>query len=150
MTHTLDVAASTLSLGGWEEVPTADHGIRYARFGAEFGTPVIMLLAGTTNSNVWPELFETLARSRPMYLPDLPDGELSFAPRMREFLDGLGLRKVTLVAPGGFCLPAIELARREPGRFAGLVLVPTSYGEERALSQVISITDVADVVRVLV
>jgi pimeloyl-ACP methyl ester carboxylesterase len=141
---------ATTSLGGWEEVHTAGQDIKYARFGANAGAPVVVLLAGTEDTNIWPELFDSLSKRRPVYLPDLPDGELSFAPRMRAFLDGLALPRATLVAPAGFCLPAVELARREPHRFDGVVLVPSDRNEERALAEIIAITQLESFVRLLV
>jgi pimeloyl-ACP methyl ester carboxylesterase len=128
------VATATRLAGGWSEVRAADHVIRYVRFGSGTGAPVIILTPGTPEANVWPELFEALAAGRRVYIPDLPDAEWCFAPRLAAFLDGLGLSSVTLVAPGSYCVPALEFALLEPERLQRLVLVPRGVAEETGLS----------------
>jgi pimeloyl-ACP methyl ester carboxylesterase len=132
------VATATRLIGGWSEVRAADHVTRYMRLGAGTGAPVIILVPGTAESNIWPELFEALAAGRRVYVPDLPDVEGSFAPRLGAFLDGLGLSAATLVAPGSFCVPALEFALLEPERLKGLVLVPQGKAEETGLTGTLS------------
>ena len=128
------VATATRLAGGWSEVRAADQVTRYVRFGSGTGAPVIILTPETPEANVWPELFEALAAGRRVYIPDLPDAEWCFAPRLTAFLDGLGLTSVTLVAPGSFCVPALEFALLEPDRLQRLVLVPRGVAEETGLS----------------
>src|SRR5215831_14021023 len=135
MTHTFEgVAAATRLVGGWSEVRAADHVTRYMRFGTGTGAPVIILTPATAEANVWPELFDVLSADRRVYVPDLPDDECCFAPRMAAFLDGLGLSSVTLIAPASFCLPALEFALLEPERVDRLVLVPRGGAEETGLT----------------
>src|SRR4051812_46201644 len=126
MTNTLEVAAAAArGPFGWAQVRAADHSTRYQRFGAGAGTPVVILLPAASEANVWPELFDSLAEQRRVYLPDLPDESGAFAARMCAFLDGVGLAPVTVIAPGSFCVPALEFALLEPERVARLVLVPS-------------------------
>jgi pimeloyl-ACP methyl ester carboxylesterase len=128
------VATATRLLGGWSEVRAADHVTRYMRFGTGTGAPVIILVPGTAEANVWPELFDALAAGRRVYIPDLPDADGFFAPRLAAFIDGLGLAAATVVAPGSFCLPALEFALISPDRLRGLVLVPRGKAEETGLT----------------
>lgn len=104
------------------------------RFGMGTGVPVIILVPGTAEANIWPELFEALGAGRRVYVPDMPDVEGSFAARMSAFLDGLGLSAATLVAPGSFCVPALEFALLAPDRLKGLVLIPRGRAEETGLT----------------
>jgi pimeloyl-ACP methyl ester carboxylesterase len=127
-------------LGGWSEVRAGDHVTRYMRFGTGTGAPVVILTPGTTEANVWPELFDMLAAGRRIYIPDLPDADWCFAPRMAAFLDGLGLSSVTLVAPASFCVPALEFALLEPERVERLVLVPRGGAEETGLTGTLAMT----------
>jgi pimeloyl-ACP methyl ester carboxylesterase len=135
MEHTDVVAAAATRLtGGWSEVRAADHVTRYMRFGSGSGAPVVILTPGTADANIWPEVFEALSADRRVLIPDLPDAEGCFAPRLTAFLDGLGLSSVTLVAPGSFCVPALEFALLEPDRLNRLVLVPRGGAEETGLA----------------
>jgi pimeloyl-ACP methyl ester carboxylesterase len=120
------------------------------RFGSGTGTPVVILLPATSDANVWPELFDALSADRRVYLPDLPDTELSFAIRMRAFLDGLGLSPVTLIAPGSFCVPALEFALLEPDRLQRLVLIPSGHADETGLTGVLSTSTLTKAVPVMV
>ena len=137
-------------MGGWAEVRAADHYTRYMRFGAGTGTPIVILLPAASEANIWPELFESLSATRRIYLPDLPDAETSFAPRLRAFLDGLGLSRVTLIAPGSFCVPALEFGLLEPDRLQGLVLVPHGTAEETGLTGALSTSTPTEAIPVLV
>lgn len=128
------VATATRLLGGWSEVRAADHVTRYMRFGSGTGAPVIVLIPGSADANIWPEVFEALAAGRRVYVPDLPDADGYFAPRLGAFLDGLGLSTATLVAPGSFCVPALEFALLAPDRLKGLVLIPRGNAEETGLT----------------
>jgi pimeloyl-ACP methyl ester carboxylesterase len=139
MSNTLEVlAAASRAPGGWAEVRAADQTTRYMRFGAGAGSAVVILIPAASDANVWPELFESLSAERRVYLPDLPDTEGSFATRIRAFLDGLGLSPVTLIAPGSFCVPALEFALLEPDRLQRLVLVPRGASEETGLTGALS------------
>lgn len=104
------------------------------RFGTGTGAPVVILAPGTPDANIWPELFEALSAGRRVYIPDLPDAEWCFSPRLAAFLDGLGLSAVTLVAPASFCVPALEFALLEPDRLQRLILVPQGGAKETGLT----------------
>lgn len=88
MTRTRDVAADAARLaGGWSEVRAADHTTRYMRLGMGSGAPVIVLVPGEPEANLWPEVFDSLAVGRRVFIPDLPDAPDSFGPRFSAFLD---------------------------------------------------------------
>lgn len=128
------VATAARLVGGWSEVRAGDHVTRYMRFGTGTGAPVIILTPATSDANIWPELFDALSAGRRVYIPDLPDADWCFAPRLAAFLDGLGLSSVTLIAPASFCVPALEFALLEPDRLQRLVLVPRGVAEETGLT----------------
>ena len=151
MKNALEVAAGAArGPWGWAEVRTANHATRYQRFGAGAGTPVVILLPASAEANVWPELFDSLSTQRRVYLPDLPDSSECFSPRMRSFLDGVGLFNVTLVAPASFCIPALEFALLDPDRITRLILVPTGAADETGLTGALSTTVQSKAVPVLV
>src|ERR1700712_3062531 len=132
MTTTLEVAARAASpVGGWAEVRADDHITRYMRYGARIGArvPVVILVSATLESNLWPELFERLWEQQRIYIPDLPDDEASFVPRLRAFLDGLGIPRATLIAPGSFTNAAVEFGLRESDRIHRLVVAPQHFEE---------------------
>lgn len=131
-THEVPAAAGRL-VGGWSEVRAADHVTRYMRLGGGSESPVVILVSSSETTNIWPELYESLAAGRRVYIPDLPD-DATFSQRLSAFLDGLGLGTATLVAPGGFCGPALEFALLSPDRLRDLVLVPAGSAEETGLT----------------
>jgi hypothetical protein len=69
---------------------------------------------------------------------------------MRAFLDGLGLSRVTLIAPGSFSGPALEFALLDPDRLQGLVLVPHGRAEETGLTGTLSTSTPTKPIPVLV
>ncbi len=108
------------------------------RFGAGSGTPTVILVTGNNEENLWPELFESFTAERRVFVPDLPDTDKSFGPRLRAFVDGLGLSGATLIAPGSFAIPALEFALLEPDRLKRLVLIARGAEQEAVLIDALS------------
>jgi hypothetical protein len=114
-------------------VRVAEHVTRYVRRGV--GRPVVVLRTGEEdNSELWPELVDTLAARCRVILPEAPGANAGFVSWMRGFLEGVGLLPVTLIAAGPFCVPALEFALLDQERLVGLVLVPHGRAEETGLS----------------
>jgi hypothetical protein len=103
------------------EVRAHDQVIRYYRCGAG---PVVLLL-GTHDgaAPLWPELLGALAGRFRLIAPVLPAVDAA-AALLADFLEGLGVSSVTLIASGPFCIPALELALRDVDQLARVVLVP--------------------------
>lgn len=108
----------------WAEVHAHDRVVRYRRRGA--GPPVLVLgsPASTRGSgaSLWPELLEALAAGHRVLLPELPAAAGS-GEWLADFLEGLGLARVTVVAAGPSCGAALELAFLAPDQVARVVLV---------------------------
>ncbi|HEU4565746.1 MAG TPA: hypothetical protein VFS05_13890 [Gemmatimonadaceae bacterium] len=131
----LDPSGTAPALARWAEVRAAERVTRYIRLGA--GRPVVVLQGAAREDDLWPELLGTIAARCRVILPVAPEPDLSFGGWVRDFLDGLGLTPVALIAAGGYCAPALELALADTDRVACVVLVPGAgdAGELLALGQ---------------
>lgn len=103
------------------EVRAHDQVIRYHRCGT--GPVVLLLEAHDGASPLWPELLGALAGRFRLIAPMLPTVDTS-AALLADFLEGLGVSSVTLIAAGPLCIPALELALRDVDQIARVVLVP--------------------------
>lgn len=126
----------------WSEVRAHDHVMRYRRSGA--GPAVLLLHPGETSDALWPELLHVLSSSFRVILPDLPDDANGVAPWLADFLEGLGFARVAVLAAGGFCLPALELALLDADQVARVVLVPDGHAEETGLDGALATTGSCD------
>lgn len=110
----------------WSEVRANDHVMRYRRTGA--GPSV--LLAAADDCALWPELPQLLAARFRLIVPELAPCAATIDPSaLTSFLEGLGTPHVGLIASGGLCMPALELALRNPDQITRVVLVPDGAGD---------------------
>jgi hypothetical protein len=109
------------------EVHAHDRVMRYRRRGA--GPPVLVLAtlapAQGAAEPLWPELLDALAARHRLLVPELPAGA-DLGEWLADFLEGLGLGSVTLVAAGPFCGAALELALLAADQVARVLLVADS------------------------
>lgn len=133
---------------GCAQVRTADHITRYTRVGS--GRPVVVLDPIPGAATLWPELLDGLAQHHRVVVPEVPEVETRFTTWLRGFVDGMGLPRMTLVATGDLCMPAMEFALLDPDRVERLVLVPEGRVEETGLAGILSPTMSSSDVSILV
>jgi pimeloyl-ACP methyl ester carboxylesterase len=119
------------SLSTFAEVRARDQVMRYRRAGA--GRPVVVLRPPGDTPPLWPELDESLAASFRVITPEVPANGADVARWLGDFLEGVGLDRVTLVAADDFCLPALERVLLCADQVERLVLVPAGYADETGL-----------------
>jgi pimeloyl-ACP methyl ester carboxylesterase len=125
--------ASTLA-----EVRAHDQVMRYHRAGV--GRPLVLLRAAAGRESVWPELDAHLVARFRVLTPDVPPDCGDVAAWMRDFLEGVGLDRVRLVAAEPCCLAALELALLAPDQIERLVLVPGGLAGETGLDGTLATT----------
>jgi pimeloyl-ACP methyl ester carboxylesterase len=111
------------------EVHAHDRVIRYRHSGS--GPAVLLLASEGSSLPLWPELLEELGRRFRLIAPVLPAAD-SAAAELADFLEGLGMDGVTVIAAGSFCIPALELALRDADQIARVVLVPDGQSTDSA------------------
>src|SRR5690242_7924789 len=91
----------------WAEVRTRGRVMRYRRSGSG---PAILLLSQSDRPNrLWPELRAALHGDFRLLEPDIPGDTDDVARWIADFLEGLGLSGVSVIATDAFCIPALEL-----------------------------------------
>jgi hypothetical protein len=116
------------------EVRAHDQVMRYRRAGA--GRPVVVL-RGAPDA-LWPELESDLAARFRVLTPELSDDGGDTTARARDFLEGVGLDRVTLLAAEPFCVAALELVLLDACQVERLVLVPAGAPGETGLDGTLS------------
>jgi hypothetical protein len=100
--------------------------MRYRRSGA--GRVVVMI--GRLGGEPWPGLGDALAARFRVIEPDVPErADLGW---LAGFLDGLGMRRLAVVAADPWCVPLLQLVADDVDRFARVVLVPDGACETGA------------------
>jgi pimeloyl-ACP methyl ester carboxylesterase len=120
------------------EVRAHDQVMRYRRAGA--GRPLVVLRGAGGANGVWPELEADLASRFRVFTPELPADCDDVAAWVGDFLEGLGLDRVVLVAADPCCLPALELALLRGYQVERLVLVPAGAAGETGLDGTLATT----------
>ena len=118
------------------EVRAHDQVMRYRRAGA--GRPLVVL-RGTPEA-LWPELDADLANRFRVITPVLTTDCGDLAAWVGDFLEGLGLHRVTLLAAEPCCLAALELALLDEHQVERLVLVPSGAASETGLDGTLATT----------
>lgn len=123
MSDLLDYCATTASWtsGKCAEVRVGDHVTRYVRRGS--GSPVVVIGAKPARSEVWAPLVESLGANHRLIIPQLPEAEQDIAAWLREFIEGIGLSSVALIAGDAARVPAIAVASADDFTIQKLVLV---------------------------
>src|SRR3954454_17703336 len=94
----------------WAEVRAHDQVMRYRRSGA--GRALLLLRTTDRSDFLWPELLDALASHFRLIVPELPEGT-DGAPWLTDFLEGIGMPRMGILAAEELCLPAIALARHD-------------------------------------
>lgn len=110
----------------------------YARAG---NGRTLVLLTEWNREDPFPALFEALAQSFRVILPDLASaGGCDGLCGVGELLDTLGLGRVTVIADAKFAADALLVARAEPERIERVALIaPLVPGEELPALQVVQL-----------
>lgn len=104
------------------EVRAHDRVVRYRRAG--HAGPSLLLLVADSSADLWPEFPRLLAERFRLVIPDLPVDAAEAARSFRSLLDGLGCASVDVIAAGGHCEAALELALEKHEGVGRVVLVP--------------------------
>ena len=123
--------ASAPSHPTWAEVRSHDSVMRYQRSGA--GPSVVVLQPRDGSSPLWPGLTNALAAAFRVIEPEAPANEPDVARWLADFLEGLGLSGVAVVAAESFCIPTLELALLGTDQVGRAVLVPNGHAGETGL-----------------
>jgi len=118
----LNPTSTTPPAESWAEVRAHNQVMRYRRAGS--GRSTLLLRPEANAGALWPELTVSLRTSFRVIEPVVPRLVSDAAAWLTDFLDGLGLEQVALVAADELILPALELALLDPERVARLVFVP--------------------------
>jgi hypothetical protein len=108
--------------GDWAEVRANDRVMRYRRTGT--GRAIVLLLLPTHMKAPWPELIESLGSRFRVIFPEPPAGDTDITDWLADFLEGLGMSNVGIVAAERFCIPTLELTLLGLDQVARVVLVP--------------------------
>lgn len=119
----------------WAEVRARDTVMRYRRSGA--GRAVVVL--GPLGGEPWPGLGDALAARFRVIEPDIP----AAADRrwLADFMDGLGMRGISVIAADPWCVPLLQYVRDDVERFARIVLVPDGPGDGPGHRDAIAVAD---------
>ena len=128
-------AAPLVSLA---EVRAHDQVMRYQRSGV--GRPLVLLRSAAVPDALWPELDEQLVARFRVFTPELPPDCADVAAWVKDFLEGVGLDRVTIVAADPCCLAALELALLGAQQIERLVLVPGGLAGETGLDGTLATT----------
>ena len=110
----------------WAEVRARDQVMRYRRSGMGATSVLVCVSSGDA---LWPELLEALSMHARVIVPELPaDGDI--ARWLGDFLEGLGLCEVSVVAADPYCISAVQLVLLDADQVTRLLLVPVSGGTE--------------------
>ncbi|HEX7978893.1 MAG TPA: hypothetical protein VF461_09845 [Gemmatimonadaceae bacterium] len=113
------------------EVRAHDQVMRYHRAGV--GRPLVLLRTAAGPESLWPELEEQLVARYRVFTPELPPDCEDVAAWAKDFLEGVGLDRVVVVAADPCCLSALELALLGAPQIERLVLVPGGLSGETGL-----------------
>jgi pimeloyl-ACP methyl ester carboxylesterase len=130
-------SSSTYPAVSLAEVRAHDQVMRYHRAGA--GRPLVLLRAAASDA-LWPELEEQLVARYRVLTPELPPDCADVAAWVKDFLEGVGLDRVLVVATDPCCLSALELALLGAQQIERLVLVPGGLAGETGLDGTLATT----------
>jgi len=131
-------SSSTHPAASLAEVRAHDQVMRYHRAGV--GRPLVLLRTAAAPDALWPELEEQLVAGFRVFTPELPPDCEDVAAWVKDFLEGVGLDRVILVATDPCCLSALELALLGVQQIERLVLVPGGLAGETGLDGTLATT----------
>ena len=145
MTTSPDIAARGRETHA--EVCAHDHVMRYRRCGV--GRALLVLDDARGADPLWPELVDAMAARRRLVAPDVSAGAMT-GRWLADFLEGLGIACVDVVATDACCIAALELALLHPDRVTALVLLPAGGADPMTLDGTLAAGTVAAPVPLLV
>jgi hypothetical protein len=129
---------AALEPDAWAECRAHDSVMRYRRSGV--GPAVLLLRAEHEPSPLWPELDHVLASNFRVILPAVSGSDMNIAACLGDFLEGIGVSGVAVIAAEPFCMPALELALRDVDQVSRVVLIPHGSADDAGLDGVLSTT----------
>lgn len=115
----------------YAEVRAHDQVMRYRRAGT--GRPLLVLRSSLEAQPFWAELDAALVGAFRVLIPDVPTTGVDVAAWMRDFLEGVGLERVTIIADDSLCITALELVLLNADQVERMVLVPAGTASETGL-----------------
>jgi hypothetical protein len=115
----------------WAEVRANDRVMRYRRAGT--GRAIVLLLVSTHLEAPWPELIASLGSRFRLIFPEPPAADTDVTDWLGDFLEGLGMSNVGIVAAEHFCIPTLELTLLGLDQVARVVLVPRGPAGEQGV-----------------
>jgi hypothetical protein len=103
------------------EVRAHDQVMRYRRSGV--GRAVLVLGPTDGTQPLWPELTDALAARFRVIVPEVPATDTGVSAWLADFVEGLGITGIGVVAAERLSIPTLELALLDPERVARVVLV---------------------------
>ena len=144
----LSLADTPRAPEAWAEVRANDRVMRYRRAGT--GRAIIVLYSAHDSGPPWPELVDALGQGFRLILPEPPDADADIAEWLADFLEGLGMSNIGIVAAGRFCVPTLELTLLGVDQVARIVLVPNGRRGEAGLGGALDTATAQAVVPLLV
>src|SRR3954454_14845275 len=95
-------STTTHPVGTLAEVRAHDQVMRYHRSGV--GRPLVLLRSAAVPDALWPELEEQRVARFRVFAPERPPDCADVAAWVKDFLEGVGLDRVTVVAADPCCL----------------------------------------------
>ena len=133
-----NLSSSRFPADSWAEVRSHDRVTRYRRSGS--GPAVLLLQASDEAGALWPELVRELEDHHRVVIPEAPPAGIDVAHWLADFLEGLGLASVAVLAAGEFCIPVLELALLGADGVTSVVLVPDGDAAETGLEGTLATT----------
>lgn len=115
----------------WAEVRANDRVIPYRRAGT--GRTIVLLLLPAPLEAPWPDLIASLGSRFRLIFPDPPAADTDVTDWLADFLEGLGMSNVGIVAAERFCIPTLELTLLGLDHVARVVLVPHGPAVEQGV-----------------
>lgn len=113
------------------EVRAHDQVMRYRRAGS--GRPLLLLRSSGESHPLWSELDAALIGGFRVLTPDVPSAGVDVAAWLRDFLEGIGVERVIVVASDALCIAALEMALLGADQVERMVLVPAGAASETGL-----------------
>lgn len=124
--------------GSLAEVRANEQVMRYRRAGT--GPSLVVLRVTGDEDALWPELDAELVSRFRVVTPELPADCKDVAAWVADFLEGLGLDRVVVLAAESCCLSALELALFNAALVDRLILVPAGEVSETGLDGTLATT----------
>lgn len=112
----------------WAEVRAQQRVTRYRRSGV--GRAVLLLQSSEEANAVWPELLDVLGARFRLIIPDATTSAGDTPEWLADFMEGLGMSNVGILAATDFALPALQLALLRSDQITRVVLALSGDEEE--------------------